>query len=181
MFIITGSMIRHEISLPRSSNSRSTAAASLNGTAIVHFAISAGMPLDIGVDAGWSRPPIASAFGTTENITVSWCPWYEPSILVTRSRPVAARATRIASIVASVPEFAKRTLSRLKRRQSSSANATVTSVVAAKCVPVRAARSMASTTFGCAWPTTLQPKPPWKSTYSVSSTSHTCEPFPCLM
>ena len=29
------------------------------------------MPFDIGVEAGWSRPPMASALGTTENITVS--------------------------------------------------------------------------------------------------------------
>ena len=67
------------------------------------------MPFDIGVDAGWSRPPMASALGTTENITVSWWPWYEPSIFRTLSRPVAARAMRMASIVASVPELAKRT------------------------------------------------------------------------
>ena len=33
--------------------------------------------------------------------------------------------------------------------------ATVGSVGAAKCVPVRAARSIASTIFGCAWPTTI--------------------------
>ena len=98
------------------------------------------MPSDIGVDAGASRPPMRSAFGTTENITVSWWPWYEPSIFTMSSRPVAARATRIALIVASVPEFAKRTCSSWNRRHSSSANSTVSSVGAAKCVPVCAAR-----------------------------------------
>jgi hypothetical protein len=36
-----------------------------------------------------------SASGTTENSTESWWPWYEPSILMILSRPVAARATRI--------------------------------------------------------------------------------------
>ena len=99
------------------------------------------MPSDIGV----RRRLLASAHrgrrsGTTENITASWWPWYEPSILTMSSRPVAARATRIALIVASVPEFAKRTCSSWKRRHSSSANSTVSSVGAAKCVPVRAAR-----------------------------------------
>ena len=83
-----------------------------------------------------SRPPMASALGSTENITVSWCPWYEPSILTMTSRPVAARATRMASMVASVPELAKRTLSSSKRRQISSASATVVGVGAAKWVPV---------------------------------------------
>ena len=77
-----------------------------------------------------------SAFGTTENITASWWPWYEPSIFTMSSRPVAARATRIALIVASVPEFANRTCSRLKRRHSSSANSTVSSVGTAKCEPL---------------------------------------------
>ena len=93
------------------------------------------------------------------------------------SRPVAARATRIALIVASVPELAKRTASQPKRSQSTSAKRTVGSVGAAKWVPVRAARSIASATFGCAWPTTMQPKPLWKSRYSLPSTSTT--PLPC--
>ena len=136
------------------------------------------MPSDIGADDGWSRPPIRSEFGTTENITESWWPWYEPSTLTMSSRPVAARATRIALIVASVPEFAKRTFSKRKRRQSSSANSTMSSVGAAKCVPVRAARVIASTIFGWAWPTIMQPKPPCVSTYWVPSTSHTCDPRP---
>ena len=57
------------------------------------------------------------------------------------SRPVAARATRTAVIVASVPELQKRTASAWKRRLSSSASRTVPSVGAAKCVPVRAART----------------------------------------
>ena len=83
--------------------------------------MSAGMPADIGVVAGMSRLPSDSALGSTENMTVSWWPWYEPSILTTVSRPVAARAMRMASIVASVPELAKRTWSRSKRRHSSSA------------------------------------------------------------
>ena len=92
---------------------------------------------------------------------MSWCPWYEPSILQMRSRPVTPRATRMASMVASVPEFTNRTRSRRNRRHSSSASSTVASVVTAKWVPVRAARSMASTTLGWAWPTAIDPKPLW--------------------
>ncbi len=37
----------------------------------MYSAITAGMPFDIGVVAGASRPPIMSEFGTTENITAS--------------------------------------------------------------------------------------------------------------
>ena len=63
MFIITGSMIRQAISLARSASRRSRAGASLKGTTSVSLAMSAGMPSDIGVAAGCSRSPIASAFG----------------------------------------------------------------------------------------------------------------------
>jgi hypothetical protein len=84
-------------------------------------------------------------------------------------------------MVASVPELVKRTESRENLRQSSSAKATVVSVVAAKCVPVRAARSIASTTFGWAWPTSMLPKPLWKSTYAFPSTSRTVLPRPSAM
>ena len=94
------------------------------------------------------------------------------------SRPVAARATRIASMVASVPEFTNRIWSSWKREQISSASATVFSVVTAKWIPRSATRRIASTIFGCAWPTTLTPKPPWKSVYSEPSTSQTRESWP---
>ena len=96
-----------------------------------------------------------------------------------RSRPVAARATRTASIVASVPEFTNRIRSTWKRRQISSASETVASVVTAKWMAPSAARLMAATIFGLAWPTTFTPNPPWKSVYSVPSTSQTFDPFPC--
>ncbi len=74
---------------------------------------------------------------------------------------MAPRATRMASIVASVPELVSRTCSSRKRRQSSSAKSTVVSVVTAKCVPLRAALSIASMIFGWAWPTAIEPKPLW--------------------
>jgi hypothetical protein len=55
------------------------------------------------------------------------------------SRPVAARATRMASMVASVPELVNRSMSSWNRRQISSAKATAGSVVTAKWVPRPAA------------------------------------------
>ena len=66
------------------------------------------------------------------------------------SRPVAARATRIASIVASVPEFTNRTCSALKRSQIASPRATVFGVVTAKWIASSAAFRIASAIFGCA-------------------------------
>ena len=121
---------------------------------------------------------MTSALGITENITASWWPWYDPSILQTTSRPVAARATRMASMVASVPELAKRSISSPKRRQISSPHSTASSVVTAKCVPRPAASAIASTTRGWAWPAIMAPKPPWKSTYSLPSWSQTRLPRP---
>ena len=81
-------------------------------------------------------------------------------------------------MVASVPELANRTSSSPKRRQISSASSTVIGVGAAKCVPWVTAWVMASTIVGCAWPTMPTPKPPWKSRYSLPSTSHTWLPAP---
>ena len=68
-------------------------------------------------------------------------------------RPVYARASRIALIVASVPEDTKRTSS-IERTaaHTSRASSTSSSVGAPNDVPARAVRSIASTTAGCAWP-----------------------------
>jgi hypothetical protein len=60
------------------------------------------------------------------------------------------RAIRIASIVASEPEFVKRHLGSSKRRASSSATTIPSSVGAAKCVPSFARSEIASTIAGCA-------------------------------
>ncbi len=96
----------------------------------------------------------------------------------TRSRPVAPRARWIASIVDSVPEFVNRHCGSPKRRRSSCATTIEPSVGAAKCEP-RAARSeTAFTIAGFACPTHMTPKPLWKSTYSLPSTSQTAEPAP---
>ena len=187
MFIITGSRITAAIWPSLSASASSAASASLNGTTITVSQSACGMPLEVGsveyhfwspVPPVWNRMSRTSASGTTENSTESWWPWYEPSILMILSRPVAARATRIASIVASVPELTNRIWSSWKRSQIASASATVTSVLTAKCVPDDAAFVIASTIFGWACPTTLTPNPLWKSKYSLPSTSHAREPAP---
>ena len=107
-----------------------------------------GTPLEVGsvvyhdwspVPPVWNRMSSTSASGTTENSTESWWPWYDPSILMILSRPVAARATRIASIVASVPEFTNRICSSWKRSQIASASAIVSGVVTAKWIALLAA------------------------------------------
>ncbi len=94
------------------------------------------------------------------------------------SRPVAARATRSASMVASVPEFTNRICSSWNREQISSASATVASVVTAKWIPPIGDVADRLHDQRMPWPTTLTPKPPWKSVYSVPSTSQTREPEP---
>ena len=94
---------------------------------------------------------------------------------------MAARARWIASIVDSVPELVKRHCGMPKRRRSSWATTIEPSVGAAKCDPRAACSETALTTAGLAWPTHMTPKPLWKSTYSLPSTSHTREPSPCEM
>ena len=84
-------------------------------------------------------------------------------------------------MVDSVPEFVKRHCGRPNRRRSSSATAIEPSVGAAKCVPSSTRRLTASATCGFAWPMHITPKPLWKSTYSLPSTSQTCAPLPRSM
>ena len=60
---------------------------------------------------GLVRLPAAFAGGVTLTSAQSCVPWYAPSNFAIFGRPVNARATRTAFIVASVPEFVKRTLS----------------------------------------------------------------------
>jgi hypothetical protein len=70
-----------------------------------------------------------------------------------RSRPVNARAARIANIVASVPEFVNRSRSiDGRRRLISSASSISTSVGAANADARRTWAVTASTTAGCEWP-----------------------------
>ena len=77
-----------------------------------------------------------------------------------------------------MPEFVKRQWGRPQRRRSSSATVIEPSVGAAKCVPwsIWAFTAAAMTGFAC--PTHMTPKPLWKSTYSLPSTSQTRAPSP---
>jgi hypothetical protein len=69
------------------------------------------------------------------------------------SRPVAARASRTALIVASVPEEVMRSMSTDGiRAHTSSASSTSPAVGAPNVVPRAAASVTASITSGCAWP-----------------------------
>jgi hypothetical protein len=73
--------------------------------------------------------------------------------LSTFSRPVAARARRIALIDASVPEEVMRSMSTAGMRwATSSASSTSAAVGAPNEVPRDAASVTASSTVGCAWP-----------------------------
>ncbi len=69
------------------------------------------------------------------------------------SRPVAARASRMAVIVASVPEEVMRSMSTPSiRRVTSTASSTSPTVGAPKLVPLPAASPIAFSTCGWAWP-----------------------------
>jgi len=73
--------------------------------------------------------------------------------LSSRSRPVAARASRTAVIVASVPEEVMRSISTpSNRRVTSAASSTSAAVGAPKLVPFAAALATASSTSGWACP-----------------------------
>ena len=84
-----------------------------------------------------------------------------PSNLMILSRPVKPRASRIAVIVASVPELTRRTISSEgSNRHSVSANSTSSSVGAPNDRPSAARSCTARTTAGCAWPTIAGPQEP---------------------
>jgi len=73
-------------------------------------------------------------------------------------RPLYARARRKALMVASVPEFTKRTISiEGTASMTSLASSFSASVGAPKLNPPRAARTTASTTAGCVWPRIIGP------------------------
>ena len=125
MFIITGSMISAAILSP----SASQQPLERGGVVERHDAD----PLATSLPARpstWASPPVRRVRpwrrrpGSTEYMSWSTWPWYEPSILAMTSRPVAARATRIAVMFDSVPELVNRTWSHSNRRHSSSASAT---------------------------------------------------------
>ena len=78
---------------------------------------------------------------------------------------MAARASRIALIAASVPELVIRIISAEgTRATTSSASSTSASVAAPKLVPPTAAVSTAASTAGWAWPRISGPQEPTQST-----------------
>jgi hypothetical protein len=77
---------------------------------------------------------------------------------------VQPRASRIAVIVASVPELTRRTWSIGVRPTSSAASSTSPSVGVPKLVPRPAAARTASITAGWAWPSSSGPQEQTRST-----------------
>ena len=104
MFAASGSTMNAAISPGNASNAASSASASLYGTTIVSAATASGTP---GLPA---IPSVATPDPAATRNASPW-PWYPPSTLTIRGRPVAARASRTALIVASVPELTNRTIS----------------------------------------------------------------------
>jgi hypothetical protein len=98
----------------RPARAASSAAGSFHGTTTVSAACAAvtpglaGMPCVARPEPDWARRP-------------STCPWYAPANFSTASRPVAARATRIALMLASVPEEVIRTISAAGTRSTTAA------------------------------------------------------------
>ena len=77
------------------------------------------------------------------------------------------RASRIADIVASVPDETSRTRSTGVRATISSASSTSGSVGVPYDVPRATAAETAASTSGCAWPSSIGPHEPTRSTYSL--------------
>ena len=146
MFAATGSTTNAAISPGNLSNAASSAAASLYGTTVVSAASSSGTP-------GLPAIPSVATPEPAATRKLSECPWYPPSVLTIRFRPVAPRARRTALIVASVPELTKRIISMDGTSfETFSASRTSSSVGAPKDVPRREARSRARRMKVGPWP-----------------------------
>ena len=146
MFAATGSTITAAIAPALASNSARTAARSLYGATSVSAAAAAGTPgLSGRLSVAWPDPACTSS-------PSAW-PWYPPSNLMILERPVKARASRSADIVASVPELTNRTSS-IEGTASTMrpASSTSSSLVAPKAVPRNAASPSTATTAGGACP-----------------------------
>src|SRR5207253_7915658 len=131
----------------------SAASGLLKGRTTVSSSAQVGVPIESGLGIGASAGPASDTTGCVLTSAWSWVPWYPPSMRAILGRAVNARASRMANIVASVPELQNRTASRLGTRSHRSvASLTSTGFAAANPVPRAACRLIASTTFGCAWP-----------------------------
>ena len=132
-------------------------------------------PAEVGSPSGKGR----SSRGKRLTVPTSLAPWYAPSNLRTRGRPVNARASRTACAAASVPEAQKRTRSQHgTARASASASSSAGALTWAKFAPSAAWRRIASVTAGCAWPSSAEPQPIVKSVKARPSVSQTRAPSP---
>ena len=136
LFVIAGSV--STIATSRRSSARSSAATSLNGTMTVPSTVSAGTPRS----SGTSRPSASSSTRASSK----W-PWYLPSNMSTRSRPVTTRATRIASVLACVAALVYCHFGSPNRRPSSSETTMASSVGRRNWLP-RATCSLTARTSG---------------------------------
>ena len=103
-----------------------------------------------GTPAVPGRPSVATPLPPAAS-NASVAPWKLPWKMTMRSRPVNPRASRTAVLVASVPEFIRRTRSQLGTRLLiSSASSSSPGVGAPYDVPPAAAAVMAAVTTGCA-------------------------------
>ena len=112
----------------------------------------------------WSRKVIADCMACERPappvMTLSFQPWKWPLRRRIFSRPVAARETRAAIMVASVPEEVKRTFSAEgSRRWMAAAHWSSRSVVPLAWVPRSIWRWTAATRSGWAWPKRSAPWP----------------------
>ena len=102
--------------------------------------------------------------------------------LTTFSRPVKPRATRVALIVASVPELTMRTISTDGTASHTSfAISTSRAVGAPKLVPSSRTVCSRSSTLGCPKPRIIGPHDETKSMNSLPSASQTWAPLPRAM
>ena len=132
--LVTAASARTQATSPRAS-SRSTASRSLYCTRRTCRVASTGTPRPSGATLPASSSPSSSS---------AW-PWYLPSNISTTLRPVAARATRIASVFAWVAESVNCQDGSPKRRASSIATSTPSSVGSRNCDPA-ATRSVTART-----------------------------------
>ena len=146
MFPATGSTITAAVFVACSAKYAAKASTELYGSTAVSDVNASGTPGDPGI------PRVATPLPALARRWSAW-PWYPPSNLTTRSRPVAARASRIADMAASVPEFTSRTCATPDTcATSSSASSVSASVGAPKLLPRPAWARMASTTEALACP-----------------------------
>ena len=136
LFVIAGSV--STIATSPASSAWARAAGSLNGTITVPSSVSSGTPRS----SSTSSP--ASSSSTSDS---SRWPWYLPSNMTTFSRPVATRATRIASVLAWVAELVYCHFGRPNRRPSSSDTTIASSTGSMYWLP-RAIASLTARTSG---------------------------------